>query len=72
MEKNWIEKPTKKQTIVFGSIGIVGVIFSILSMTNFLTESPFNKKYFVFFILFILTAVNTTKIISNYLKQKKL
>jgi len=72
MKKNWIENPTKKQTIVFGSIGIVGVIFSILSMTNFLTESPFNKKYFVFFILFILTAVNTTKIISNYLKQKKL
>jgi len=69
--KNWIDAPTKTQTITFGLIGVAGTIGLILSMTNFLTESPFKGKYFVFFFLLLTTVLTTTKIIRNYLKQTK-
>jgi len=70
MEKNWFENPTKKQTIIFSAIMFVGIVFSILSITNFLSESPFNKKYLPSFFLIISTTIAATQIISNYLKRK--
>ncbi len=69
--KNWIDKPTRKQTFIFGSIGIVGTILLIISMTNFLTETPFQGIYFVFFVMLIINVITTTKIIRNYLRQNK-
>ncbi len=68
--KHWIEAPTKKQTIIFVSIGIFGCIGLLLSMTNFLTESPFRGKYFIFIFFFILTLLTTIRILKNYLKKK--
>ena len=69
--KNWIETPTKKQTIIFGLTGIIGTILLIISMTNCLTESPFKGEYFVFFFLLVITVLTTTRLIRNYFKQTK-
>lgn len=70
LNKNWIEHPTKKQAMTYGIIGILGMIMLLLSMTNFLTESPFQKKYITLFMLFISVTFTTTRIIRNYLKHK--
>jgi len=70
INKNWVENPTKKQAMTYGIIGILGMIMLLLSMTNFLTESPFQRKYITLFMLFISSALTTTSIIRNYLKNK--
>jgi hypothetical protein len=70
INKNWVENPTKKQAMTYGIIGILGMIMLLLSMTNFLTESPLQRKYLTLFILFISSAFTTTSIIRNYLKNK--
>jgi hypothetical protein len=70
INKNWVENPTKKQAMTYGIIGILGMIMLLLSMTNFLTESPFQRKYITLFMLFISSAFTTTSIIRNYLKNK--
>ena len=70
INKNWVQNPTKKQAMTYGIIGILGMIMLLLTMTNFLTESPFQRKYITLFILFISSAFTTTSIIRNYLKNK--
>ena len=70
INKNWVQNPTKKQAMTYGIIGILGMIMLLLSMTNFLTESPFQRKYITLFMLFISSAFTTTSIIRNYLKNK--
>ena len=69
--RNWFETPTKKQTIIFGLTGIVGIILLILSMTNYLTESPFQRKYVSFVLLLVPCVLTTTAIINNYIKQSR-
>jgi hypothetical protein len=69
-KNNWVENPTKKQALTFSIIGILSMILLLLSMTNFLTESPFQGKYITLFMLFISSTYTTTRIIRNYVKNK--
>lgn len=69
--KNWVGAPTRKQALGFGIIGIIGTVLLIFTMTNFLTENPFQSKNLTFFLLFIITVTTTTAIIRNYVRQAK-
>jgi hypothetical protein len=70
-KQSWVENPTKKQALTFGIIGLVGMVLLLLSMTDFLTESPFQGKYFGLHLLFISSAWTTTRILKNYYRQAK-
>ncbi len=67
--KTWMDTPTRKQTIIFGLLGIFATVGLILSMTNFLKESLFQGRNFVFFFLLITSVLTTIRIIRNYLKS---
>lgn len=70
--KNWITNPTKKQMIFVVALGLTAFILLLLSMTNFLTESPFKGKYFTFYLLIFTSGVTVYRVCKAYYKNRKL
>ena len=69
--KNWIANPTKKQVIFYLSICLIGWVSLLLSMTNFFTESPFKRNYFIFYFLLVSTMVTAVRVVHNYNRNKR-
>jgi hypothetical protein len=70
MKKNWIEKPTAKQAIILISIGLIGDTLLLCSMTNFFTESAFQKQNITLWFLFFASISTVLHIGINYFKTK--
>ena len=69
--KNWIANPTKKQVIFHVSLCLIGWVLLLLPMTNFFTESPFKRSYFIFYFILVSTMVTAIKVVLNYYRNKK-
>ena len=66
---NWINNPTKKQLFLVIIVGLIGFIFLLLAMTNFFTETPFQGKYFMLYILQIGATLTVYKVCRSYFKN---
>lgn len=75
MEKirhNYIKHPTKKFLIIFLVLWIISNFLLISSITNFFTESFFNRRYTLMYFLMIWPSISVIKLILNYKKNKNL
>jgi hypothetical protein len=70
-QSNWTKNPTKKQIIIVTIIWFVGVLLSVMSMTDFFHTSIFNKKYILIYFLILWVSYTVFKIYLNYFKNKK-
>jgi divalent metal cation (Fe/Co/Zn/Cd) transporter len=68
---NWIKNPTKKQMTMTLLIGLIGFVLLLLSMTNFFTETPFQGKYLMLYILQIGAGLTIWKVCRSYYVQNK-
>lgn len=64
------KKPTLKFLFTWIFIWFLGVIFSILAMTNFLTQSPFQRSFFMTWFSIVFTTVVLMVHARNYFKSK--
>jgi hypothetical protein len=68
---NWINHPTKKQLVLTIISALTGFILLLLAMTDFFNESPFQKKYFIIYLLFIGVGIRVYQLVRNYLIKTK-
>jgi len=66
----WIKNPTKKQLIFLTLIWLTGLLFLLLSMTNFFSESILNKKYFILYFLLLISVLAMAGVYKNYFKSR--
>lgn len=66
---NFIENPSKSQTITVVSIFVISTILLLLGASNFFTENPFKGKNFAIWIIFLPGLLTIIKIVKNYNKK---
>ena len=69
---DFYKNPSLKNVIIFYVIWFVSNMLLILVITDLFTESFFQKKYLMMYILMIGSTISTRKIYMNYRKNKKL
>jgi len=72
MEKirhNYRKHPTKKFLIIILVLWVISNFLLISSITNFFTESFFNRRYTLMYYLMIWTSISVIKLIYNFKKQ---
>ena len=69
-KKNWIKNPSKKQIVLISTLWIVGIFLLTISMTDFFSESIFQKKYVMVYFLIIGATLTTFTSHFNYWKSK--
>jgi hypothetical protein len=67
-QHNYIKQPTKKFLIIFLVLWIISNFLLISSITNFFTESFFNRRYTLTYFLMIWSSISAIKLILNYKK----
>jgi len=67
----WYANPTKKQVVLFTILWFVAILLLIVGTTSAFTESFFNRKYTVIYILLIGATLSTARLIRNYFRNKK-
>ena len=67
---NWVNHPSKKQLILIILVAFVGIFLMLLSMTNFLTETPFQGKYVLMYLVIFGACLTVFKVCRNYFKNK--
>jgi len=67
---NWMKNPSRKQLILFTALWILANTLLILSMTDLLTESVFQGKYIMIYLLMIGSSLATFNLYRNFLKRK--
>jgi len=70
-QATWIKQPSKKQVIIVVPVWIVGILCSLLAVTNFFTESLFQGKYFILDGLNIASTLVVITVVKNYLANNK-
>lgn len=69
---HWIKNPTKKQLIVVVLLGLTSSFLLLLSITNFITESPFQGKFSGSFFLILASVFVVYKSCRNYYKNNSI
>jgi hypothetical protein len=72
IKRNIVYNQSKKNLILFTFIWILSITLLTLSITDLFTESFFQKRYSMIYILMIGSTIATRKIHINYWKNKKL
>lgn len=70
-KNSWVDNPTKKQAYTIFFIWLTGTILLMLSATNFLTESPFQRKYLGFSFLVLASTITMIPVCKKYFKGEK-
>jgi undecaprenyl pyrophosphate phosphatase UppP len=70
-KKSWLKNPSKKQVVYILAVWIIGITLIILSITDFFTESLFQKEYIVMYALIIGVTFTTFTAFNNYKKNQK-
>ena len=70
-KKSWLKNPSKKQVVYILAVWIIGITLIILSITDFFTESLFQKEYIVMYALIIGSTFTTFTAFNNYKKNQK-
>ncbi|MES2486928.1 MAG: hypothetical protein V4581_13415 [Bacteroidota bacterium] len=68
---NFKKMATKKRVIVFSVLYVFSTALLLMSASNLFTESPFQSRYFVFYILIFVNTMFLARIWRLYLIQKK-
>lgn len=67
---NWVNNPTRKIVILYIIFTSIGSLLILLSITDFFTENPFQKRNAVMFMLLMSSIWGCINIIGNYKKNK--
>ena len=67
---NWMNNPSIKQLILFTALWILANTLLILSMTDLFSESVFQRKYIMIYLLMIGSTLATLNLYRNFLKSK--
>jgi len=70
-KRNWVTHPTRRYLVISLTVWFVGIVFLVITMTDFFTQSFFNKKHFVFYAMIIMSTWTTIKVTLNYIKTKE-
>lgn len=70
-KSSWVQNPTKKNVTLYIIFSFIGSLLIILSMTDFFTETPFQKRNTPMIMLLISCIWGCTNIIRNYTKNNK-
>jgi hypothetical protein len=68
---NWVQNPTKKIVTLYIIFTSIGSLFILLSITDFFTENPFQKRNITMFMLLISSIWGCINIVGNYNRNKK-
>ena len=69
-EITWLDNPTKKQVSIIFFLWLTQFLFSLLAMTDFFNENPFQKTNSVLGMLLFGTSVKLFLVIKNYFKKR--
>jgi hypothetical protein len=67
---NWVNNPTRKIVTLYIILTSIGSLFILLSITDFFTENPFQKRNAAMFMLLMSSIWGCINIIGNYKKNK--
>lgn len=68
---NWTQNPTRKNVTLYIIFTSIGSLLILLSITDFFTENPFQKRNTVMFMLLISSIWSCVNIIRNYTISNK-
>lgn len=68
-KSDWVKNPTKKQVVFTIFIWLTGLSLITLSVTNFFTESPLQKKYLGSGLLLLMATFTLFRVCRNYFKN---
>jgi hypothetical protein len=68
---NWVQNPTKLIVTLYIIFTSIGSLFILLSITDFFTENPFQKRNITMFMLLISSIWGCINIVGNYNRNKK-
>lgn len=70
-KRNFVTHPTKTNVLVFIGLWTIGNGLLTLVVTDLFTEGFFHKKYFITYLMMLLSTLSTYKVISNYFKNNR-
>ena len=68
---NWVQNPTKKIVTLYIVLTSIGSLLMLLSITDFFTETPFQKRNITMFMLLMSGVWGCINIVGNYNRNKK-
>ena len=68
---NWVQNPTKKIVTLYIIFTSIGSLLMLLSITDFFTETPFQKRNITMFMLLMSAIWVCINIVGNYNRNKK-
>ena len=71
-KRNFIKNPSKKNLVTFTILWLLGIVLLTLSITNLFTESFFQGKYVMIYLLMIGSTIATIKLYRNYWRNRNL
>ncbi len=69
-KENWFKNPNKNIIIIFTILTFIGLLLTIIAMTDFFKESPFQSKYLLLWFINIFSIITLIKLYNNYSKSK--
>lgn len=63
--QQWLDQPSRRETIIFGSLGIFAIVALMVTMTDFGSEAPFRKWSIPFWFLWINSVFVTFRVFAN-------
>ena len=66
---NWPKNPSRNQVLFISALWVIGNLLIILSMTDLFSESIFQRRYFLLYLLILVSTLATLKIIISYFKS---
>jgi len=63
---NWVKNPTKKTLLIVFGFWLLSSLGLLLSMTNFLSENPFQGRYFMLWLLIAGASTASFMVYRNY------
>lgn len=69
-KENYFQNPTKKTLIIFVLFSMVGLLLCFLAMSDFFTETVFQKQYLMMWALIAMNILMLVKLFRNFHKNK--
>ncbi|MEQ1553954.1 MAG: hypothetical protein ABL929_07245 [Ferruginibacter sp.] len=66
---NWISNPSKRHVILISLLWFSGIFLSIVTITNVFTQTPFQQKNTLMWIVQLCTTATYIQVLRNYFKK---
>ncbi len=70
VKHNWVKNPTSKQTLITFSAWLIGAAMIIISVTNLFTESLFNPRCAILYLVLLASTATMISVSANYFKNR--